>query len=103
MSDFATLEVPSNLYDEALAFVNARRAEKSLAPIDTLPAGYAGDASSCPCAAQCGAPITVGDMDWYWDDGDAIKYENAPSGFVCYFDEKVAEGLLTLPIRSVSK
>ena len=37
--DIPTLEVPAEHYDEALVFVNARRAERGLEPVQELPAG----------------------------------------------------------------
>ena len=99
MTEPATLKVPAAYYDEALAFCNARRAEKGLEPIAELPAGYAGMADSCPCASA--APgLHVWHSTWgFCVDPDYASGRYAPVKFVGFFDNCAARGVLTLPIR----
>ena len=100
----ATLRVPAKFYDEALAFVNARRKEKKLRPIKALPAGKSQHSHSCPCAATCGAPIAVESRGfWWWRNGFVSlgNHRGGPTRFTNYFDDNAKVGALTLPLRGM--
>lgn len=92
-----TLEVPAALYDEALSFCNARRAEKGRPAVDALPAGLRDKTMECPCASTCeGLYVSVGGA-WWWAGGRTMW--DGPTDFVDYFDRHAAPGVLTLPVR----
>ena len=95
----ATLRVPAKFYDEGLAFCNERLAESKRNPIKTLPAGYANDNSSCPCASATG--VHVGDNRWSGPNDDWMSRMGAPISFVAYFDKHAKGGVLTLPLRGM--
>lgn len=95
----AELLVPARLYDAALAFCNARRAEKGEPPIAELPAGYASQHRQCPCANSTG-DLSFGETS-YWLG--SLVGEGKPHGisdFVNYFDTRAKPGILTKPIRA---
>jgi hypothetical protein len=105
MSDsIPTLAVPAPLYDEALAFCNARLAEDGKPPITELPPGEPRNGNSCPCGVACGVhvgrhnharrtvPSIFGEA-WDWIFG-------APTAFTVFFDEN-ATGI-TLPLRDAT-
>ena len=99
------LNVPAELYDEALDFVNARRAEKGLEPRTELPPGLSSEFESCPCAADCGAPIWVSHYGWKWKTTRGLGARNqatpeVPDRFTKFFDAHAHRGVLTLPVRA---
>lgn len=93
------LRVPAVLYDEALAFCNARNAEDGRPAITELPPGKPGDASSCPCSRAC-QRIWVYNHDWFRleegqttiTDWTKARREGAPVKFVRYFDDHEPRG-----------
>jgi hypothetical protein len=92
----ATLDVPADIYDEALAFCNARLAEDGKPPIDALPAGKPGSPTSCPCGAATGAVVWFCG-DWWWPGG--LTQRGGPSRFTNFFDANAPIHVLTLPVR----
>lgn len=108
-----TLAVPAPLYDEALAFCNARLAEQGKPAIDALPAGKRRNAFECPCGTACGEDrrIAVRAFEWerrtYHATGELWLVEEIreghPGGFVSYFDTHVEDDdTRVLPIRDES-
>lgn len=107
------IPIPAIHYDSALKFVNDRRAEKSLPALDKLPPGIPNHIHMCPCASECGAPISVLGEFWRWDGSEENlilgKWNiDVPRGFIQLFDnceEKYryrtafSPGTLVLPIR----
>lgn len=91
-----TLEVPADIYDEALAFCNVRLAEQDKPAITELPAGKRIDGFSCPCGKACG--VYVSNTYWNHRGAPGTSYPNAPTRFVEFFDT-YARGETTLPIR----
>lgn len=101
MSDtIPTLAVPAPLYDEALAFCNARLAEQGKPAIETLPAGEPGMTRSCPCAHASG--VRVGMTKWGRDDAPCLLSDGHPTGFVEFFDNRAKPGVETLPLRDAT-
>lgn len=90
------LLVPAALYDEALAFCNARRAENNLEPITELPAGLAASYTECPCAKGIG-DIWIAEH-LYWIKSERGK-PHGISQFVAFFDENAVKDMLTKPVR----
>jgi len=92
-----TLEVPADIYDEALAFCNERLREQGKPEITELPAGWSGQPRSCPCGRACN--VWVGLTSWSPNEYRWEKSEGHPTRFVDYFDGHVPKGIETLPIR----
>lgn len=88
-----TIPCPADIYDEALAACNAKRAERGMDALESLPAGFPGDPMSCPCGAATG--LRVGSSVWWTG-------ENQPHGmrFPAWFDSNACGGGLCLPIRT---
>ncbi len=110
-SAIPTLAVPAPLYDEALAFCNARLAERGKPPIETLPAGVPRNAYECPCGKACGGKeIAVRLYDWerrHFHRGGEFDYaetirDGHPTGFVTYFDSHIIGERPVLPVRDAS-
>lgn len=93
------LLVPAELYDEALAFCNARRAEKNLEPITALPAGLSPYQNKCPCANSVG-DLWVGERMYWREFGP--RRPHGIDHFIAFFDENAMFGVLTLPVRDAS-
>ena len=91
------LLVPADIYDEALQFCNARRAEIGLEPITELPAGQP-STQSCPCARSVPG-LLVGAITWMFEDRLDSSTVGHPTQFVCYFDQHAKPGTPTLPVR----
>lgn len=102
-ADIPTVNVPASIYDPALAWCNERRAEKGLGPVHALPAGQAGEASSCPCSEACGAYVYEDRWGWSPHDPDHEPYgrfgEAHPLCFPRYFDQHA--GMHTVPVLPV--
>lgn len=109
--EIPTLVVPDDIYDEALTFCNARRAEKGLEPITKLPAGKP-LAHSCPCSKTC-TGLWVHRQYWAWYEyrgGNLLKsedmvYAGTPERFISFFDngcedEESLRDVDVLPVRA---
>lgn len=96
MNEIPTLEVPAELYDEALNFCNERLREQGKPEITELPPGVPFEADDCPCSRACG--VLVGVYTWSWTiEGPSNK--GGPGRFVRFFDDTIKIRRLTLPIR----
>jgi hypothetical protein len=114
MDSIPTLNVPAALYDEALAFCNARLAEQGKPAIETLPAGMPVDGKECPCGKACQGTVHVARESWCRVDSETRKAltgdikDGHPSRFVAYFDDNrnTVEGRVAyepiLPVRDAS-
>lgn len=99
--DVPTLEVPAPLYDEALAFCNARLRERGEPEIAALPPGEPWDVTSCPCAV--GSKTCVDTLSWWRDDGERGDYEthgHRLKPFIEFFDTNAPRNVgPVLPVR----
>lgn len=86
-----TVNISAAAYDEALAFCNARLAERGKPAITELPAGKAYNPTSCPCANTCDGQIKVYVEQWWNVDSADDKKSGAPGSFVTEFDNACAE------------
>lgn len=103
MSEIPTLAVPAALYDEALAFCNARLAEDGKPAVESLPPGFCRRIDSCPCASAAPNVYVAGGGEW-WRVPSVVAgiQTGGPLGFTRYFDSHADEDVLTLPVRDAT-